>query len=120
MSSSRATAPCPTSNNLVEGNTIGTDPTGAVALGNGVDGVRVNDATGNLIGGTAAGAGNLISANTGAGVNIIGGGNGNTVQGNLIGTNSGGTVALANSSDGVAISAQAPRATPSAAPRRGQ
>ena len=61
--------------NLVQGNYIGTDSTGTVALGNGRSGVRISSAIGstdsashNTIGGTAAGAGNLISGNKEDGV----------------------------------------------------
>jgi titin len=48
---------------VVEGNYIGTDASGQVALGNST-GVLVAGAPGVLIGGTAASAGNLISGNT--------------------------------------------------------
>ena len=49
------------------------------------------------IGGTAAGAGNLISGNTSDGVEISGTGtNLNLVQGNRIGTNAAGTLPLGN------------------------
>ena len=47
--------------------------------------------------------GNLISANTGAGVDISGGSSGNIVQGNDIGTQSGGVGALGNHGVGVVI-----------------
>ena len=51
----------------------------------------------NTVGGTAAGAGNVVSGNTGAGVLIDGAGNGgNAVLGNLIGTNPGQTAAIGN------------------------
>ncbi len=100
-----------TTGNLVQGNFIGADVTGTVTdpdgipgtddeLGNNGDGVRLDNlAQGNTIGGTAAGAGNVISGN-GIGVfmagSAFGGPTGNLVQGNLIGTNVSGTAALAN------------------------
>ena len=50
--------------NVVEGNYIGTDAKGAQALGNAFAGVNLDrGATNNTIGGTAPGAGNLISGN---------------------------------------------------------
>ncbi len=91
---------------LVQGNLIGTDPTGTIALGNGGPGVEIgNNSSNNTIGGTAPGTANLISANAGAGVSISGTGTeGNLVLGNLIGTNLQGTAAIANTGDGVLIS----------------
>jgi hypothetical protein len=60
-------------NSVIEGNFIGTDVTGTVALGNGNYGVLFQGAPGNLIGGTAAGAGNVICAtDTGVGIYGIG------------------------------------------------
>jgi hypothetical protein len=76
--------------NIVEGNYIGTDPTGMVKVLNRRAGVFLDyTATGNLIGGTAPGAGNVISGNE-RGIYIWGGYN-NTVQGNFIGPNAAGT-----------------------------
>jgi len=50
--------------NLVQGNYIGTDISGTNALPNGFAGVAVESGSvGNLVGGTAAGAGNLIAFN---------------------------------------------------------
>jgi hypothetical protein len=90
------------SGNLVQGNYIGTDSTGAIALGNS-SGVEVETA-GNTIGGTAPAARNVISGNT-DGVLFIGGSAiSNLVQGNLIGTSASGTSALANSNVGVYLS----------------
>jgi CSLREA domain-containing protein len=83
--------------NVVQGNYIGTNGSGTAAVVGATYGVRIQ-ATGNTIGGTAAGAGNVISghtANNGSGI-LIEGGTNNQVQGNLIGTNAGGTAALAN------------------------
>ena len=62
----------------------------------------ISGATNNTIGGTDAGARNVISGNTGGGV-VISGGSNNQVQGNLIGTAADGTTALGNSNDGVIV-----------------
>jgi Bacterial Ig-like domain (group 3)/PKD domain len=85
----------PASGNSVEGNFIGTDATGSFAVPNKFTGITANTA-GNTIGGSVAGAGNLISGNGTSGVNIATGGD-ITVQGNLIGTDSTGTKALPDS-----------------------
>src|SRR5262249_43168936 len=83
--------------NLVAGNRLGTDVTGTIALAN-VDGVQINQASNNTIGGTAPGSANLISGNSGGvilfGVNATG----NLVAGNLIGTDVTGTIAVPNTS----------------------
>ena len=56
---------------LVEGNIIGADVTGMVAMGNTFDGIVIlNSSTGNVIGGTTAGSGNLIEFNGGDGVHV--------------------------------------------------
>jgi parallel beta-helix repeat protein len=84
--------------NLVQGNYIGTDVSGTQALGNGPlfgDGIDIGPGcNNNLIGGTAPGAGNVISANHDGGVGIVGAGT--ILEGNYIGTDRTGTVALAN------------------------
>jgi hypothetical protein len=94
-----------TSQNLIEGNFIGTNVNGTSALPNTTAGVIVdNGATDNTIGGASAAAGNLISGNSQFGVWISGQGtNDNVVQGNSIGTNTSGTVAVPNSEAGVLI-----------------
>lgn len=90
--------------NRIEGNFVGTDVTGAVALGNANSGIRVNIAPANVIGGTAAGAGNLISGNSIHGVDIGGAGStGNRVEGNLIGTDRSGLTALPNGREGIRV-----------------
>jgi uncharacterized repeat protein (TIGR01451 family) len=94
-----------TSNNRIEGNFIGTDFDGAAALGNGIEGVLILDASNNTIGGTTPEARNVLSGNAFAGVAIIGSSaTGNTIQGNFIGTNAAGTAAVPNAFDGVNIS----------------
>src|SRR5262249_42663646 len=100
-----------TSRNLVLGNRIGTDAFGTAPLGNGEDGVLIDfAASANTVGGTAAGAGNLISANGtiasgfGRGVRISGAGTtANLILGNLIGTDPSSSLFLGNVSDGVLI-----------------
>ena len=74
------------------------DRTGAADLGNINDGVRIlSGASGNTVGGTASGAGNLISGNNGDGVEISGpGSTDNVVAGNLIGLNAAGDAPIAN------------------------
>ena len=91
------------SSNTIQGNFIGTDVTGTVALGGSAAGVLVGSggaANNNIIGGTAAGAGNLISGN-GTGIRITSGSTGTQIQGNLIGTDVTGTVALGNTFNGI-------------------
>ena len=86
----------------IEGNFIGTDPSGTLAQGN-FDGVslfsKVNATT---VGGTSPAARNLISGNDFEGVEIFGS-RGNKVLGNLIGTKKDGIRALGNANHGVEI-----------------
>jgi hypothetical protein len=90
--------------NVVQGNRIGTTAAGDAALGNAFDGIIVDQgAMGNTIGGTTAGAANVLSGNHGSGIIIAGASAGNTVQGNFIGTDATGTMPLGNDEDGVTI-----------------
>ena len=86
-----------TEDTLVAGNLIGTDPTGTFAMSNGSEGVDIDAAFGNTIGGTTAAACNIISANADSGVGI-GDANDNLVEGDYIGTDATGTIALGNNS----------------------
>jgi titin len=87
---------------VVQGNSIGTDVSGTQPVGNTYAGVAISGATNITVGGTAAGAGNLISGNIGNGVRVeLTASTGNLVQGNLIGTDVTGTEALGDGSDGV-------------------
>ena len=99
-----------TDDNTVQGNLIGTDITGLVALANGSDGIRIQGSN-NLIGGPGAGDGNVISGNHGMGVRLDVNGTrvgptGNKVQGNLIGVGEDGVTPLGNSADGVGVTNQ--------------
>ena len=77
--------------NLVEGNSI---------IENG-EGLELIDSINNFIGGTASGAGNVISGNRGSGVRITGSVLGDQILGNVIGTDSSGQNAVPNGVDGV-------------------
>ena len=69
----------------VEGNFIGTDPSGTVDLGNQGEGVLLGLASANnVVGGATPAARNLICGNSGHGVEISS--DNNQVLGNLIGT----------------------------------
>ena len=71
--------------NLVQGNYIGTDMTGTVDLANGTGVVIETGASSNTIGGTASGAANTIACNTGDGVAVTGtSSTGNLISGNSI------------------------------------
>jgi CSLREA domain-containing protein len=91
--------------NAVKGNLIGTDASGAVALGNSLDGIFI-DGNNNIIGDSLAGEGNVISGNGANGVQITGGGTStdNTLQGNLVGTDITGTAPVGNTDNGILIS----------------
>jgi hypothetical protein len=90
--------------NNVEGNTIGTNLAGDVAVPNAYIGVLVENSSNNAIGGESISAGNLISGNDDLGILISGEASvGNQILGNRIGTNRTGTSALPNSGNGVVI-----------------
>jgi len=92
-------------NNLVQGNYIGTSADGTQAVVNGFAGVELADgAHGNTIGGTAAGAGNVISGNALIGVGLfMAGTENNLIQGNLIGVSPVDGAALGNHDEGVVV-----------------
>jgi len=90
--------------NKIEANYIGTDVTGKTSLGNSGEGVRIENAPKNTVGGTGQVAGNIISGNNGTGVFIEGEkATDNILQGNYIGTNPTGDPNLANYDAGVTI-----------------
>src|SRR5204863_258309 len=91
------------SSNSVIGNYIGTDVTGAADLGNGFNGVNIEGANNNIIGGTSTSARNIISGNDSPNVNIWSSASGNSIQGNYIGTNFSGNAGMGNSWAGIGI-----------------
>jgi uncharacterized repeat protein (TIGR01451 family) len=72
---------------VVQGNLVGTDVTGTHDLGNGQNGIQVQSASDNTIGGTAPTASNTIAFNGEDGVAILASGTGNAVRGNSIFSN---------------------------------
>jgi len=95
-------------NNSILGNYIGTTAAGNVALGNQAEGINIDGASGTIIGGTVAGAANVIAAGgAGSGIRegiwIINGASGSKIQGNYIGTDVTGTVNLGSTASGVSI-----------------
>ncbi|MEW6211783.1 MAG: FG-GAP-like repeat-containing protein [Acidobacteriota bacterium] len=98
------------SGNLVQGNFIGTDVTGRLSVGNAFTGVEILlSANNNTVGGTTAGARNIISGNRSrSGVTLANNARGNLVQGNFIGTNVTGAASVGNSFAGVEIATNTP------------
>ncbi len=83
--------------NVVQGNYIGVAADGETVLANGESGLQIADgAAYNLIGGTEAGAANVISGNWSSGVQMRNGIHHNILAGNLIGTNASATAVLSN------------------------
>jgi probable HAF family extracellular repeat protein len=91
------------SGNLVEGNRIGVDASGTRVLGNNYGIELFSGSVFSTIGGSTAGAGNVISGNQQDGVGIYS--DGNRLEGNFIGTDASGTVLLGNQGNGIAIRA---------------
>ena len=95
------------SGSLISSNWIGTDTTGASTAGNGT-GIFVDNTADVTIGGSSAGAGNVVSGNLEQGVLISGlSALGNVVAGNYVGTDATGTAALGNGDYGVLVSSGA-------------
>ena len=88
--------------NLVQGNLVGTDPTGTTPVGNSSGtGMVIQAGVNNLIGGTTPAARNLVSGNGYDGMSLDNAAQSTTIQGNYVGVDTTGTVALANSGTGI-------------------
>ena len=87
-------------NTTIQGNKVGVDITGTLALPNGIGITTFTDIAttinGTIIGGAALGEGNVISANPGGGVGLQINCNNSVIKGNFIGTDITGTIALGN------------------------
>lgn len=104
----------PTTQNVIEGNYIGTDASGVVPMTNHLnDAISIDLSPGNIIGGTVAGAGNVLAAAGDSGVYIYGdyargpyaSAAGTLIAGNTIGLAADGVTAagFGNGYDGIAI-----------------
>ena len=88
--------------NTIQGNFIGTNATGTAGVG-AVVGIDTNNAPhDNLIGGSTAGAGNVISGNVN-GIQFLDGAAANTVMGNFIGTDPTGLLPVPNTGTGILV-----------------
>ncbi len=88
----------------VQGNYIGVNAAGTGVVANSGDGLRIASSPGNLIGGTASGARNVISGNGAVGIDVLDPfSTGNLIQGNFIGTDFTGTLDRGNALEGVYI-----------------
>ena len=112
--SPRAISSTPTTQNVIEGNYIGTDASGMVPMTNHLnDAISIDLSPGNIIGGTVAGAGNVLAAAGDSGVFIYGdyargpyaSAAGTLIAGNIIGLAADGVTAtgFGNAYDGIAI-----------------
>ncbi|NWF69391.1 MAG: tandem-95 repeat protein, partial [Chloroflexi bacterium] len=88
--------------NVVQGNWIGVSASGTLAFPNRFNGIFIDTASGNTIGGTVSAARNLISGNGSNGVHLNNASS-NIVAGNWIGTDSSGSSAIPNNGNGVFI-----------------
>ncbi len=91
------------SGTTITGNFIGTNAAGTAAAPNGLAGVLIDGSSSNLIGCTTVDERNIISGNSGEGVELNNGASNNTVQGNFIGVKADGATLLGNGGSGVEI-----------------
>jgi hypothetical protein len=90
-------------NTVIAGNFIGTNAAGTSDLGNGADGVSIRS-SGNVVGGPANAAQNVISGNGENGVSVrLAGATNNTISNNHIGTDENAEEDLGNSVSGVCV-----------------
>jgi CSLREA domain-containing protein len=90
---------------LVQGNYIGTNAAGTVAVPNATDGIRFYaGSTATTIGGTTAATRNVISGNSHNGVTLLDAGTANNlVEGNYIGVDAAGTAKVGNGTYGIQV-----------------
>ncbi|KAB2970690.1 cadherin domain-containing protein [Zoogloea sp.] len=88
--------------NTVLGNLIGVNAAGTAVVSNG-GGIQLYNTTNSVIGGSTAGAGNVVAGSTTYGIQVYDSSTGTVVQGNAIGTNFAGTLDLGNASAGIYI-----------------
>jgi parallel beta-helix repeat protein len=93
--------------NVIEGNLVGLDAAGEIRVSNLLNGIILDGAARNTVGGTTPGAGNAIGKNFGRGIEIqdngFVGSDDNLIAGNFVGTDATGRVGLGNLSEGIYI-----------------
>jgi hypothetical protein len=106
----------PATGNKIQGNFIGIDkggingvgsrtepaPAPGATEGNNLFGIEISGGTNNIVGGTAAGARNVIGFNA-AGIDLTNGAQSNTIQGNFIGVGANGVTPTGNLLQGVSL-----------------
>jgi uncharacterized repeat protein (TIGR01451 family) len=91
------------SNNLIVGNVIGASADASHPLGNQRDGIFLNNAASNMIGGVGIGDGNVVASNQGQGIETRGTSSKILIAGNEIGTDPTGLIALGNLQNGILL-----------------
>ena len=91
----------PSSNNEIVGNLIGTGPTGLTALGNGGAGISIAGAATTEIGAPATNFSNVVSGNSGPGIEVTSAAIAMTIQNNAIGVGVDGRTIVGNDGDGI-------------------
>lgn len=89
--------------NTVQGNYIGPDSGGLANVYNGQGGIVISNADSNIIGGSTAGARNVISGNSAHGISILDDSDNNDIFGNYVGVGSDGSTAMSNAVHGLLI-----------------
>ena len=87
----------------VTGNTIGLDAAGTGAEPNTGDGIRIENSSGVVIGGTTPADRNVVAGNVGHGIHLNNASTGDVVKGNYVGVNAAGSAAVPNGVDGISI-----------------
>lgn len=85
------------SDNVIQGNYVGTDASGTLALANAEDGVWIDGAVNTLV------VGNVLSGNAWSGIAVTGAGSGTRIVGNVIGMDAAGLGVIANQRHGVTL-----------------
>lgn len=93
--------------NKVIGNYIGTNASGMLPIGNANNGIVLNDASSNVIGGITAPERNVISGNSSYGISIGSSASNNHITGNFIGSRADGTGSFFGNGTGISFSESA-------------
>ncbi len=111
-STTRARWAAPRPGDLILGNVIGLDARGRAAIPNLLEGILINGASSNTIGGTTPSARNVISGNSSIGIEIQTNGtvdsDDNLIEGDYIGSDASGSQAVGNLGVGVRLMSTAP------------